>query len=139
MYAAYKSVFIFVVVTLCVFYALCPLEETNLLDLFLAKHKVENSMSRPGLYTNTGQIVMANQSKKTMGVIPKCVPVLSTKSILRKMAVDRECYIHLSTCDLAVDQDRDQTTNLLQKLQQVQEEPSPLFTYVKYFALVQQR
>ena len=53
------------------------------------------------------------------------------------MAVDRECYIRLSTedtRDLAVD--RDQTTNLVQQLQQVQEKPSPLFTYV--IALVQQ-
>ena len=52
------------------------------------------------------------------------------------MAVDRECYIRLSTedtSDLAVD--RDQTTNLVQQLQQVQEKPSPLFTYV--IALVQ--
>ena len=47
------------------------------------------------------------------------------------MAVDRECYIRLSTedtCDLTVD--RDQTTNLVQQLQQMQEKPSPLFTYV---------
>ena len=104
-----------------------------LLDLYLAKHKVEYSMSRPGLHTNTSQIVKENQSNKTMGVIP----VLSTKSILRKMAVDRECHIRLSQCNLAVDRDRHQPTNLVQQLQQVEEKPSPLFTYV--IALVQQR
>ena len=91
-------------------------------------------MSRPGLHSNT-QIVTANQSNKTMRVIPKFVPVLSNKSILRKMAVDRECYIQLSNDDLAVD--RVQTTNLVQQLQQVQKIQSPLFTYVN--ALVQQR
>ena len=43
------------------------------------------------------------------------------------MAVDRECYIRLSTedtCDLAVK--RDQTTNLVQQLQQVQEKTIPV-------------
>ena len=58
---------------------------------------------------------------------PLFTPVLSTKSILCKMAVDRECYIRLSTedtCDLTVD--RDQTTNLVQQLQQMQEKPSPI-------------
>ena len=73
-----------------------------------------------------------------MGVIPKFVPGLSKKSILHKMTVDRECYIQLSTddtCDSAVD--RDQTTNLVQQLQQVQEKTSPMFTYV--IALMQQR
>ena len=47
------------------------------------------------------------------------------------MTVDRECYIRLSTedtCDLTVD--RDQTTKRVQQLQQMQEKPSPLFTYV---------
>ena len=42
-----------------------------------------------------------------------------------------EIYKRLSTedtCDLAVD--RDQTTNLVQQLQQVQEKPSPFFTCV---------
>ena len=33
-------------------------------------------MSRQGLHTNTGQIVTANQSNKTIRVIPKCLPVL---------------------------------------------------------------
>ena len=102
-----------------------------LLDLFHVKHKVEYSLSRSGLHTNT-------QTFKA--IIPKFLPVLSSKSILHKMVVDRECYIWLSTdgtctCDLTVD--RDKMTNLVQRVQQVQEKSSSLFTYI--IAMVQQR